>query len=136
MAAKLIRLTHTIAIQLHLVAESCTICSSRSWRPVQKLLDTPSYVFQAITFLRKNNNNDNNILMYKVKAVNNVSSYSGGPEGGSCATIQPPSCATVRCAPGMVCRLREVQCFAAPCYPLPICEPVTEGWYHPATVKW
>jgi hypothetical protein len=30
MAAKLARLTHKIAIQLHLVAESCTICSSRS----------------------------------------------------------------------------------------------------------
>jgi hypothetical protein len=28
MAAKLIRLTHKIAIQLHLVAESYTICSS------------------------------------------------------------------------------------------------------------
>jgi len=28
MAAKLSRLTHKIAIQLHLVAESCTICSS------------------------------------------------------------------------------------------------------------
>jgi hypothetical protein len=33
-----------IAIQLHLVAESCTIWSSRSRRPVQKLLDTASYV--------------------------------------------------------------------------------------------
>jgi hypothetical protein len=43
MAAKLTRLTHKIVIQLHLVAESCTICSSRSRRPVQKLLDTPSY---------------------------------------------------------------------------------------------
>jgi hypothetical protein len=43
MAAKLIILTHKIAIQLHLVAESCTICSSRSRRPVRKLLDTPSY---------------------------------------------------------------------------------------------
>jgi hypothetical protein len=43
MAAKLTRLTHKIAIQLHLVAESCTICSSRSRRPVLKLLDTPSY---------------------------------------------------------------------------------------------
>jgi hypothetical protein len=43
MAAKLSRLTHKIAIQLHLVAESCTICSSRSRRPVRKLLDTPSY---------------------------------------------------------------------------------------------
>jgi hypothetical protein len=43
MAAKLTRLTHKIAIQLNLVAESCTICSSRSRRPVRKLLDTPSY---------------------------------------------------------------------------------------------
>jgi hypothetical protein len=43
MAAKLTRLTHKIAIQLHLVAESCTICSSRSRRPVRKLLDTLSY---------------------------------------------------------------------------------------------
>jgi hypothetical protein len=44
MAANLTILTHKIAIQLHLVAESCTICSSRSRRPVRKLLDTPSYV--------------------------------------------------------------------------------------------
>jgi hypothetical protein len=43
MAAKLTRLTHKIAIQLPLVAESCTISSSRSRRPVRKLLDTPSY---------------------------------------------------------------------------------------------
>jgi hypothetical protein len=42
MAAKPIRLAHKIAIQLHLVAESCTICSSRSRRPVRKLLDTLS----------------------------------------------------------------------------------------------
>jgi hypothetical protein len=42
-AAKLTRLTHKIAIQLHLVAESCTICSSRSRWPVRKLLDTLSY---------------------------------------------------------------------------------------------
>jgi hypothetical protein len=40
--AKLTRLTHKIAIRLHLVAESCTICSSRSRQPVRKLLDTPS----------------------------------------------------------------------------------------------
>jgi hypothetical protein len=45
MAAKLTRLTHKIAIQLHLVAESCTIYSSRSRRSVRKLLDTPSYLF-------------------------------------------------------------------------------------------
>jgi hypothetical protein len=43
MAAKLARLTHRIAIQLHLVVESCTICNSRSKRPVRKLLDTRSY---------------------------------------------------------------------------------------------
>jgi hypothetical protein len=47
MAVKLTRLTHEIAIQLRLVAESCTICSPRSRRPVQKLLDTPSYVLVA-----------------------------------------------------------------------------------------
>jgi len=37
MVAKFTRLAHKIAIQLHLVAESCTICSSRSRRPVRKL---------------------------------------------------------------------------------------------------
>jgi hypothetical protein len=42
MASKPTRLTHEIAIQLHLVAESCKICSSRSRQPVRKLLDTPS----------------------------------------------------------------------------------------------
>jgi hypothetical protein len=47
MAAKLTRLTHEIAIQLHVVAESCTICSSRSRQPVRKLLDTPLYVQDA-----------------------------------------------------------------------------------------
>jgi hypothetical protein len=35
MATNLNRLAHKI--------ESCTICSSRSRRPVQKILDTPSY---------------------------------------------------------------------------------------------
>jgi hypothetical protein len=43
MEAKLTRVTHKIGIQLHLVAESCTICSSRSRRPVRKILDTPTY---------------------------------------------------------------------------------------------
>jgi hypothetical protein len=47
MAAKLTRLTYKIAIQLHLVAESCTICSSLSRRPVRKLLDTLSYLVPA-----------------------------------------------------------------------------------------
>jgi hypothetical protein len=45
MVAKLTRLTHKIAIQLHLVAESCTICSTHSRQSGQKLLDIPSYVF-------------------------------------------------------------------------------------------
>jgi hypothetical protein len=40
MAAKLARLTHKRVIQLHLVAESCTICSSRSRRQVRKFLET------------------------------------------------------------------------------------------------
>jgi hypothetical protein len=48
MAAKLNRLTHKIAMQLHLVAESCTICSSSSRRPVRKLLDTPSYIVTLV----------------------------------------------------------------------------------------
>jgi hypothetical protein len=43
MAAKLTRYTHKISTQLHLVAESCTICSSPSRRPVRKLVDTPSH---------------------------------------------------------------------------------------------
>jgi hypothetical protein len=43
MAAKLTRLTHKIAIQLHLLAERRTIFSSRSRWLVRKLLDTPSY---------------------------------------------------------------------------------------------
>jgi len=44
MVAKLIILTHKISIQVQLFAESSTIGSFRSRRPVRKLLDTPSYV--------------------------------------------------------------------------------------------
>jgi len=41
--AQLTRLTHKIAIKLHLAAESCTMCSSRYRRPpVRKLLDIPA----------------------------------------------------------------------------------------------
>jgi len=47
MAAKLTRLTHKIVIQLYLVAESCTTCSSYSKQAVQKLLDMPSYFFST-----------------------------------------------------------------------------------------
>jgi len=49
MAAKLARLTHKIVIKLHLVTESCTICSSCSRGPVRKLLDTPSYLLKLIS---------------------------------------------------------------------------------------
>jgi hypothetical protein len=59
MAAKLTRLTHRIAIQMHLVAESCTICNSRSRRPVRKLLDTPSHInmkhIKEAAFYHRNN---------------------------------------------------------------------------------
>jgi len=41
MVVKLTRLTHKILIQLHLVAESCTICSSCSSWAVQKLYVHP-----------------------------------------------------------------------------------------------
>jgi len=46
-AVKHTRLTHKIVIQLHLVAESCTICSCRSMWPVQKLLVKPSYFLRV-----------------------------------------------------------------------------------------
>jgi len=49
MAAKLTTLTHKMAILLHLVAESCTIWSSRSRRPVRKLWIHP----RTCTFCRK-----------------------------------------------------------------------------------
>jgi hypothetical protein len=48
MGAKLTRMTHKIAIRLHVVAESCTICRSRSRRPVRKRLDKPSYNFNTL----------------------------------------------------------------------------------------
>jgi len=51
MAAKLTRLTHTIAIQLQLVAESCAICSSHSRRPVRKILVIPSYFMVDMSVL-------------------------------------------------------------------------------------
>jgi hypothetical protein len=50
MAAKLTILTHKIAIKLHLLAESSTVCCSRARRPVRKLLDTPSY-YDRLVFM-------------------------------------------------------------------------------------
>jgi hypothetical protein len=52
MEEKLARLIHKIAIQLHLVAEGCTICSSRSRWPARKLLDTPSYATAELLWQR------------------------------------------------------------------------------------
>jgi len=46
MVAKLMRLTQKTDIQLHLVAESCTICSSHSRQPVWKLLATSLYTVE------------------------------------------------------------------------------------------
>jgi hypothetical protein len=46
MEAKLTILTHRIAIQPHLVAESYAVCSFPCRRTVRKLLDTPSYTSQ------------------------------------------------------------------------------------------
>jgi hypothetical protein len=43
MTAKLTWLTHRILIQLHLVAGSYTICSSRARQPVRKLMDISLY---------------------------------------------------------------------------------------------
>jgi hypothetical protein len=51
MVAKVTRLTHKIAIQLQLVAESCTIWSFCSRQPIWKLLNTLSYYRTFITDL-------------------------------------------------------------------------------------
>jgi hypothetical protein len=48
-AVKLTRLTHKIAIQMHLAAESCTICSSHSRLSVRKLMVTLSYVCSSLS---------------------------------------------------------------------------------------
>jgi len=45
MVAKVTRLIHKIMIQLHLMAESCTICTSCSRQPVRKLFNSPWYLY-------------------------------------------------------------------------------------------
>jgi hypothetical protein len=57
MTIKITRLTHKIAIQLHLVTESYTIWSSRSRRPVRKLF--------GYTFVTKVHNCITNERNYK-----------------------------------------------------------------------
>jgi hypothetical protein len=59
MAPKLTRLSHKIAKQLLLEAESCIICSSPSRRPAQKLLDTPSYSHHNFAIWNATNNAKN-----------------------------------------------------------------------------
>jgi hypothetical protein len=36
-------------------------------------------------------------------------------------------CATVRCASGYVCKVKQVQCIRAPCPPVAFCKPVKTG---------
>jgi hypothetical protein len=68
MAANFTKLTLKIAIQLPLVAESCTICSSRSRRPVRKLLDTPSYErsFQRLDYFSRTVAPQNSRLFFAI----------------------------------------------------------------------
>jgi len=47
---KLTRLAHKIVLQLSLLVESCTICSSSSRRSVRELLDTHSYMIKCTGF--------------------------------------------------------------------------------------
>jgi hypothetical protein len=72
MAAKLTRLTHKIVIQLHLVAESYTIYSSSSKRPVRKLLDTPSYIITNDIFSAGCHNTDNTTHYTNLRGVPEV----------------------------------------------------------------
>jgi len=76
MTVKLNRLTHTIAIQLHLVAESCNICSSCFRRPVRKLSNTPSRaracVRVEIEVHTHETNNFNNSCRTEIPHVGNM----------------------------------------------------------------
>jgi len=77
MVVKLTRLTHKIAVQLHLMAESCTICSSRSRSPVRKLLDTPSFI--VCEDGQKGNANDMGTLLTCFKVLpQNLHAGTGG----------------------------------------------------------
>jgi hypothetical protein len=94
--AKRTRLTHKIAIQLHLVTESCTICSSRSRRPVWKLLDTRSYTHTHIHTGRPGfNSRQGQWLDFFLFAI--ASRPSLEPTGGVCEVdYSPPSSTEVQ----------------------------------------
>jgi len=47
-SGELTRLNHKVAKQLHLLAESCTTCSTRSRRPVRKFLNTLSQIAKRV----------------------------------------------------------------------------------------
>jgi len=78
MAAKLTRLTHKIATQLHLVAERCTIYSSRSRRPFRKLLDTPSCVREVTR-----------CTVQSLLAPVSIAEYKGGSEQNLAPSTDP-----------------------------------------------
>jgi hypothetical protein len=79
MAAKLTILTHKIATQLYLVANSCTICSSRSRRPVRKLLDTPS----CITMLMATGTNRTSVTALRHISNKSPSYFKNKHEGSN-----------------------------------------------------
>jgi hypothetical protein len=91
MAAKRTRLTHRLAMQLHLVAESCIICSSSSRRPVRKLLNTPSWLVLGLRI---------ELVTFRIWSWNTKltirPSFSGHffPKGGE-HYLWNPSCFTV-----------------------------------------
>jgi hypothetical protein len=69
MAAKLTRLTQKITIQLHLVANSCTVFSYSSRRPVRKLLDTPSYAVFPFNLSMNNAKNETTKYIYGLMTI-------------------------------------------------------------------
>jgi hypothetical protein len=79
MAVKLTRLTHKMTIQLQLVAENCTICSSRARWPVRKLLDIPSYVF-VTSYLDTHSDNFTFRLSTNVSTIQSVQRLGYGPD--------------------------------------------------------
>jgi predicted nucleic acid-binding protein len=71
MAAKLTRLSHKIVVQLQLLAESCTVCSSRATWLVRKLLDIP-WVQEKPRNRRYLRQTDENIWIYEIRNGKNV----------------------------------------------------------------
>jgi hypothetical protein len=113
MVAKLTRLTHKIAILLHLMAESCTICSSRSRRPVRKLLDSSSYmnmyiVFSALTTRTTSLlGNDRSCLCYALWIYVPPNKLSQSIETRSCSVPFSPH------RPGILDLPNGIRCFVA-----------------------